>query len=128
MPAHVLLVEDDAEGRDALAALLRFWGYAVDVAETGRQALELAARCPAIVVLDIGLPDMTGAAVTVAMKALPVPPFIVAYTGFHRLEAETHAAGCDGFVLKPGIEALRAVLATATLIPARAKKVSGDAG
>ena len=94
---RVLLVDDDHDSLEATAALLTWWGYAVDVAETGRRAIELAARCPAIVVLDLGLPDMKGAAVIAAMKALPVPPFIVAYTGFHRLEAEARTAGCDRF-------------------------------
>jgi len=41
MRTRILLVDDDADGRDALGALLGLWGYSVDVAETGARAIEL---------------------------------------------------------------------------------------
>jgi CheY-like chemotaxis protein len=123
MRTRILLVDDDADGRDALGALLRLWGYRVDVAETGARAIELTvSRRPDIVILDLGLPDMMGEAVCVAVKVGPAPPFVVAYSGYHRLEAEARAAGCDAFVLKPELEQLKRLLGDR---PAQ-KKASGQ--
>ena len=62
MPQTVLIVDDHAGFRCAARAILEAEGYAV-VAEsaTGREALEAVARLrPALVLLDIGLPDLDG--------------------------------------------------------------------
>ncbi|MGZ8766472.1 MAG: response regulator, partial [Acidimicrobiia bacterium] len=54
---RVLVVDDEAAIRRALGINLRARGYDVDLAETGEEALELAARYhPDVVVLDLGLP------------------------------------------------------------------------
>src|SRR5262249_4602596 len=55
----VLVVDDEAVDRDALASHLERHGYEVMTAASGREALgQIAARCPGAVVLDLGLPDM----------------------------------------------------------------------
>jgi DNA-binding NtrC family response regulator len=57
----ILVVEDDAAQRVGLQQLLRSWGFTVDIAEDGQQALErLAAAPPAIVLSDLVMPRMGG--------------------------------------------------------------------
>src|SRR5260370_40563704 len=54
---RVLLVEDDPDVNDALAALLRAWGHEVYAVADGRAAVEAAsAFTPDVVLSDIGLP------------------------------------------------------------------------
>ncbi len=58
---HVLIVEDDADAREALAALLEGEGYQVLEAKHGGEALELLRRTPVcIILLDIFMPVMNG--------------------------------------------------------------------
>ena len=58
----ILVVDDERQLRRALGVNLRARGYDVALAETGAQALDLAARHrPDVVILDLGLPDLDGA-------------------------------------------------------------------
>jgi CheY-like chemotaxis protein len=58
---HVLVVEDDADARESLCALLETEGYAVRAAAHGEEALRiLQAFGASIVVLDIFMPVMNG--------------------------------------------------------------------
>ena len=87
MRTRVLVIEDDPDNRESLALLLEAWGYQVSVAETGERGIALAiAERPHIVLLDLGLPGIQGTQAATIIKAVPTPPFIVAYTGFDRLE------------------------------------------
>jgi CheY-like chemotaxis protein len=60
--AHVLVVEDEADLRSALAELLAIWGYRVSTARDGREALERlrAGKDPVLVLLDLQMPVMNG--------------------------------------------------------------------
>ena len=58
---RLLVVEDDAAQRVGLQKLLTSWGFAVDVAEDGREALEkIALDRPAIVLSDLVMPNLGG--------------------------------------------------------------------
>jgi len=58
---RILVVDDEVAMRRALATNLRVRGYKVDLAVTGEQALDMAARHhPDLVILDLGLPGMDG--------------------------------------------------------------------
>jgi CheY-like chemotaxis protein len=60
-PRRVLVVEDDASARDLIRRALEDEGWEVDEAENGRIALErLAEREPALVLLDLMMPEMDG--------------------------------------------------------------------
>lgn len=102
----VLLVEDSDAIRDAFTILLEDAGYAVLGAETGGEALRLAEeRVPDLVLLDMGLPDMTGLDVVRRLKAAPQTAGIavVALTGRDE-EADRRAclaAGCAAYIVKP---------------------------
>jgi CheY-like chemotaxis protein len=58
---RVLIVDDSDDAAWALASLLQSCGHEVHVAHTGQRALELAERLhPAVIFLDLAMPDMDG--------------------------------------------------------------------
>ena len=106
MGRTVLLVEDSDAIRDAFTILLEDAGYTVLGAGTGEDALRLAAdRLPNLVLLDMGLPDMTGLDVVRRIKADAETAGIavVAVTGRDE-DADRKAclaAGCAAYIVKP---------------------------
>jgi two-component system KDP operon response regulator KdpE len=100
---RILLVDDEAAIQRALGPLLRARGYDVDIAGTGGEALDLLAnRAPALVVLDLGLPDLEGTEVCRRIRNTSPVPIIV----LSARESETdkvHALdlGADDYVTKP---------------------------
>lgn len=102
----ILLVEDDAPLREAFRLLLEDVGYEVHEAGTAAEALRCAAaEPPALVLLDLGLPDRPGLDVARELKRQPetreTPVF--ALTG-HVGADERRAcldAGCSVYLPKP---------------------------
>ena len=78
-PVRVLVVEDEASYREALASGLTREGFVVEFAADGREALDrFAARPPDIVLLDLLLPGLPGTEVCRRMRELaPVPIVMV---------------------------------------------------
>jgi CheY-like chemotaxis protein len=105
-PPLVLLVEDDEQQSNLFAEILRLNGLEVVEANDGYAAIEAAqAKSPAIVVLDLMLPGMTGLQVAKILKRQPntanVP--IIAISGQSATGAghEAVAAGCVTYFKKP---------------------------
>ncbi len=66
----VLIVDDDADSREALSELLCLGGWDVMTADTGEEAMRLArSRHPRLVLLDVTLPGMSGIEVAFALRA-----------------------------------------------------------
>jgi two-component system KDP operon response regulator KdpE len=110
---RVLVVDDEPQIRRALAINLRTRGYDVDLAETGEQALQLAAKQhPDVVVLDLGLPGIDGVDVIHGLRGWSSVPVIV--LSVRDREADKVAAldaGADDYVTKPfGMDELLARL------------------
>jgi len=102
----VLLVEDNADLRDLMVALIQSWGYAVEVAEEGSTGVDLARRhAPRIALVDIGLPGIDGYEVARRVRAvLPKGSTrLVAMSGFGQPEDKARAlqAGFDAHLVKP---------------------------
>lgn len=99
----VLLVEDDATVRAALAHALTDAGHAVQPVATGLDALrEITANRPDLVVLDLGLPDIDGIATLKMVRAICDVPVIVATA--RRAESDVIRllnAGADDYLIKP---------------------------
>jgi two-component system, OmpR family, KDP operon response regulator KdpE len=102
----ILLVEDDPLLRHAFRLLLEDAGYVVHEAGTAAQALERAvAERPALVLLDLGLPDRPGLDVAriITSQAETEGVRVVALTG--RVGATERdacfEAGCTHFFTKP---------------------------
>jgi CheY-like chemotaxis protein len=57
----ILIIDDDAESRETLADLLSTQGYSIAHADNGRRALDyLSHSIPALIILDLMMPVMTG--------------------------------------------------------------------
>jgi two-component system KDP operon response regulator KdpE len=123
--AHLLLVEDDAVARAAVAQNLAGHGYAVAEAEDAASAMRSwdAAR-PDVIVLDLGLPDLDGIAVIRRVRREAATPILVlSARGREADKIEALEAGADDYVTKPyGIGEVRARIA------ALLRRVGGPAG
>ena len=101
----LLLIEDDAEVREALRLSLEDEGYQVLEAANGRTGIsETALQSPDVVLLDIRLPDLSGYEVCRRIRAKSMVPIIIvtAQDDTHDLVAGLEA-GADDFVTKPVI-------------------------
>ena len=102
---RVLVVDDNEDAADSLAMLLSAYGDAVRIAYDGEQAVELdSAFLPDVVLLDIGLPKLSGYDVARHIRATRGPePLVVAITGWGQQEdrERARAAGFDHHFTKP---------------------------
>jgi len=112
----VLIAEDNVDSAESQAHLVRLFGHRVEVAFDGQTALELAdATHPEVLLLDIGLPGLSGYEVAAQLKDRhgQKKPSIIAVTGYGREEDRRLAteAGIHLHLLKPvDPEMLRAIL------------------
>jgi len=99
--SRILVVDDDTECRVALRALLESWTHYVDEAADGGSALAIARdHRPDIVLLDVGLPDVSGYDVAEEIRGTMKPaPYVVALTGS---EDDGVGGSCfDAYLVKP---------------------------
>jgi two-component system KDP operon response regulator KdpE len=101
--ARVLVVDDEPQIRRAVRRALEAHGLLVDVAETGEQALDLAAaQAPDVVVLDLGLPGVRGDDVLRDLRKWSDAPVIVlTVEDADRTKIEALELGADDYVTKP---------------------------
>jgi CheY-like chemotaxis protein len=113
---RILVVDDNPDIVDTLGAILVLLGHAVETAHDGEQALAaMAVSTPDLVIMDVGMPGMSG--YEVCQKAAAEPwrdrMTLVAMTGWGRDEDRQRAmdAGFDLHVVKPiDLERLRELL------------------
>ena len=100
---RVLVVDDEPAIRRALEINLHARGYVVGSAPTGERALDLASRHrPAVVVLDLGLPGLSGREVIEGLRGWTDVPIIVLSARDEQAEKVAALdAGADGYVTKP---------------------------
>jgi two-component system KDP operon response regulator KdpE len=111
--ARVLVVDDEQPILRALGTNLRARGYIVELAATGEDALTLAARHrPDAVILDLGLPGLSGIEVIEGLRGwTKVPIIILSARGAERDKVAALDAGADDYVTKPfGMDELLARL------------------
>jgi two-component system KDP operon response regulator KdpE len=101
--AHLLLIEDDPQIQRFLVAALEAHGYALLVAGTGEEGLRTAAlRQPDIVIVDLGLPDVSGLDVIARLREWYERPLLV--LSARDREADKVGAldlGADDYLTKP---------------------------
>ena len=102
-PAHILLVDDELSIQRAMGPLLRSRGYAVSVAGTGREAIDLFSRDrPDLVILDLGLPDMNGLEVCRQVRErADTPILILSARGTEKDKVAALDLGADDYITKP---------------------------
>jgi putative two-component system response regulator len=103
---YVLVVDDDPTIALFIARLLAADGHQVSIAHSGTDALvKVAARPPDLVLLDLGLPGLSGLDVCRRLKADPVTRLIpvLVLTGEDPTDARVRAweAGADEYLIKP---------------------------
>ena len=100
---RILLVDDEAAIQRTVGPLLRSRGYDVDVAGTGAGALQMfAERPPALIVLDLGLPDIEGTEVCRRVRAASqVPIIVLSARGAEEDKVNALDLGADDYVTKP---------------------------
>jgi CheY-like chemotaxis protein len=106
-PQHrILVVDDNWDGAESLAEMLRLLGKEVNTAHDGLEAVEQAERFrPEVILMDIGMPKLNGLESTKRIreqtwgKAITV----IALTGWGQQSdrERTREAGCDGHLVKP---------------------------
>jgi signal transduction histidine kinase len=102
----VAVVDDNRDSADALALVLEAAGYQVLVGYSGQDALRLAEQGhPAAMILDIGMPDLTGYEVARLLREEPRGRelFLIAMTGWGQAKDKSfaRAAGFDRHFTKP---------------------------
>jgi CheY-like chemotaxis protein len=119
---RVLVVDDNRDATETLELLLQLWGHEVKSALNGPDALALAMEFrPEIILLDIGLPGMSGYEVARQLRALPgfQGVFIVAVTGYGQESDRLHSqeAGFGHHLVKPvQPEVLQELIASAPVV------------
>jgi signal transduction histidine kinase/CheY-like chemotaxis protein len=113
---RILLVDDNQAATETLGKLLEFKGHAVRFAHDGRSTLKAAEEFdPHVIMLDIGLPDMSGYDVARLLRQERGHDFaLVAITGYGQDDDKSRAktAGFDHHLTKPvGIAELEKTLA-----------------
>src|SRR4051812_31441277 len=102
-PPRVLVIDDEPQIHRFLGPALEAAGYAPLRAETAAEGLRLAAsQHPALVILDLGLPDMDGQQVIPRLRAFSQAPIVVlSARGREEEKVTALAAGAEDYVEKP---------------------------
>ena len=103
---RVLVVDDNVDSADSLSQVMRILGYAVAVAHDGVEAVQATAGWrPAVVLMDIGMPRMSGLEAAAAIRAQPDGrrPWLIALSGWGQAEdrRKSQEAGFDHHFVKP---------------------------
>ena len=130
-PLRVLIVDDNEDLADSLAALLTIMGHDVRVAYSGLTALQLVGDLdPNLVFLDIGLPELDGYEIAKRMRrTVARNTRLVALTGYSSEDdlRRSREAGFDEHVVKPAsMHVLEGITARASHgVQAHYRPVSG---
>ncbi len=102
--ARILVVEDEPDMLLGLEHNLKYEGYAVETAATGRAALEAWRReRPDMILLDIMLPELSGLDVLAEIREedRDVPVILITAKGMEMDKVRGFALGADDYVTKP---------------------------
>jgi CheY-like chemotaxis protein len=99
----ILVVDDDPEIRDVVRWLLEDEGWTVETASDGRDALDRATRArPALIVLDMGLPILSGEEVAMRLHDVYAdPPPIIVVSADGRAGEKAARIGAASYLHKP---------------------------
>jgi CheY-like chemotaxis protein len=103
----VLVVDDHVDSRDLMAAVLQELGVAMAEAGTGADALKRVTESPrpALIMIDLSLPDMHGTEVVRRLKSDPttsdIPIVALSASVMITDKANAASAGCTAFIEKP---------------------------
>jgi CheY-like chemotaxis protein len=114
MSNTVLVVDDEEDVRETLAALIERWGFEVVTAGSGREALKLLRTSPPrLVLLDLTMPELNGWSVRAAMlgdpQLAPIP--VVLLSGVADAPLQSKVLQTEDLLTKPiDVDKLRDLL------------------
>ena len=102
----VLIVDDEVNFTKLLSAFLNQRGYEVAVVHDGKGAVEMVKLfCPDVILLDLGLPDLSGDLTALRIKSenkkRAIPIIVVTGHGDSLSQSTARAVGCEDFIVKP---------------------------
>lgn len=128
--ARILIVDDEAEIRRALQRNLQAHGFEVITAESGEEALDmLTLHRPDLILLDLGLPGMSGLEVCKQIRTYShLPIIILSVKDAERDKVRALDSGADDYVSKPfGVDEvlarIRVALRHAALIQGQTQQI-----
>jgi len=103
---RILIIEDSEMNRDMLSRRLARRGHQVLTAATGGEGISAAGReRPDVILMDVGLPDMSGIEAVAHLKreaaTAAIPVVAVTANTLPEIETACREAGCVGFIGKP---------------------------
>jgi len=101
---NILVIDDDKSILRTFTRILKKSGYDIDIAETGKEALEKSKEKNFdLALIDIRLPDMDGTDLLVKIKPNMKNAIKIMITGFPSLETGVKALdeGADAYLVKP---------------------------
>lgn len=103
---RVLVVDDNRDGAESMAEMLRLLGNEVTTAHNGLEAIRLAEEFrPDVILMDVGMPRLNGLDATRRIRAEPwgQDTRIIALTGWGQEgdREQSREAGCNGHLVKP---------------------------
>jgi DNA-binding NtrC family response regulator len=117
MAERILVADDDVAALDGLRALLSIWGFEVQTATDGREALDrVSAVAPALVITDVVMPTMDGLELLTRLrKHQPrLPVIVVTGQGDDDTLRNAKRNGAYGYLSKPvDVGRLKSLLTTA---------------
>jgi DNA-binding NtrC family response regulator len=100
----ILVVDDRADNREAIAEAMERQGYAVLTASGGREAIaKIAAHAPDLIITDLKMPDMDGLELLKTARAAATPPEVILLTAYGTVETAVDALkhGAFNYLTKP---------------------------
>ena len=102
----ILIVEDNEKNLKLLRDVLQVKGYRTLEARTASEGLRLAREeLPALVLMDIQLPDLSGITALSRLRADPlkqaIPTIAVSSSAMQEEQEKITASGFDGYIMKP---------------------------
>lgn len=102
--SRALIVDDSDVLRRLIEMCLRPAGFEIATASSGEEAIEVASSFhPDLILLDIGLPDMTGWDVLERLRASEnsAEAKVLILSGYEDVHTEAKSQGADGALIKP---------------------------
>jgi two-component system, OmpR family, KDP operon response regulator KdpE len=99
----ILVIDDEPQIRRLISTGLELYGYSVRGAENGSAGLAAIARFqPDLVILDLGLPDMSRIEVLETVRSwLNVPVIVLSISDDEDQKVRLLRSGADGYMIKP---------------------------
>ena len=104
MPGRILIVDDDPYICDAVELILTGAGYTVNAVNSGKSAIEsIRALIPALILLDVRMPGISGLETLTALRraGVSVPILMMTADNSPATLQEVMFLGDSGYVLKP---------------------------